>query len=183
MEIKVANLELFSIPFRVSIFWNIIYHLKLSVLDILSKQYPDAHFSFYNVLGEYGTYDKVEEILSVYFKNFDIYPEKLDFNSSPINNVPVIEKDGTRQNVDCETLGIYYLDNLNKIPKMEYTKNILVIKEFTDKKKLENLDYTIISQTKELDFKNLFEKNIIENVNDDTTKAVLLDLLRGGKVC
>ncbi|OOC44889.1 hypothetical protein [Thermosipho sp. 1074] len=185
MEIKVANLELYSVPFRVSMLWNIIYQLKLSVLDLLSKQYQDAHFIFYNALGEYGTYDKVEEILSVYFKDFEILDEKLEFSTSPINNLPVIEKDGKLERLDCETLGIYYLNNLNKLPEKKYSKNILVVNELVDKKRIDALkdDYIVISQNKELDYKNLFERKVLENIENDTTKAVLLDLLRGGSVC
>lgn len=185
MKIKVSNLELFSIPFGVSALWNMIFQAKINFLDKLSKEFKDEYFEFYNVLGEFSTINKVNEILSAYFDNYAIIEKSENFNSSPINNIPIIEIDGERKEINTETVGIYYIENLSEIPESKYSKNILVIKEIISKKRLQNLpdNYIVISETEELDYKNLLERKVIDNVNDDTTQSLLLKLLRGDKVC
>ncbi|MBB6062626.1 hypothetical protein HNP65_001064 [Thermosipho japonicus] len=185
MEIKVSNLELFSVPFGISVLWNLIFQAKINLIDKLSKQYENAHFVFSNILGEFGMYDKVNEILSAYFNNYSITDEELDFNSSPINNIPIIQIDNEKQKFETETIGIFYPSDLSNLPEKKYSKNIIVLKQIVDQKKYEKLseDYIVIGDFEKLEYKNLLERKVTDLTQDDTTKSFLLKVLRGDKVC
>lgn len=185
MEIKVSNLELFSIPFGISVLWNLIFQAKINLLDKLSKQYENAHFVFSNILGDFGVYDKVNEILSAYFKNYSITEEEFDFNSSPINNIPIIQIDNEKQKFETETIGIFYPSDLSNLPEKKYSKNIIVLKQVVDQQTYEKLaeDYIVIGDFEKLEYKNLLERKVTDLTQDDTTKSFLLKVLRGDKVC
>ncbi|QTA38261.1 hypothetical protein JYK00_01600 [Thermosipho ferrireducens] len=186
MEVIVGNLELFSIPSGIANLWNIIYQAKIELLSAISQEYPDSHFKFFNIFGEYGLEDKVYEVLSLHFKSFEIINgEDLELNSSPINNIPKILVDGEERIVDVPTVGIHYIDGIEKIPSREHDTEILVINAIINQKSYEELskDYIVVSLVEKFETKNLFEDTLLKNIDDDILKFLVLKVLRGENIC
>jgi hypothetical protein len=179
--VEVSNLKLFEYHEGFEEFRETIFQCKMNLLLHLSKLYPDANFVFYNILGECGLIEDVEQILSGILKNFELIHEEVytDFNSSPVNNIPQIKVDGTVQVLDSvETVGLYKLSTPEKLV-CNYTTCFYVIENFTTERKGENVKTYVVDVMPQ----NFLESSLINNLSNVGEKYVILKLLRGEELC
>lgn len=181
MTVEVNNLRLYDDFKDFSKFQNQIEQCKVNFLLKLSKLYQDAQFVFYNILGELALIENVEKLLGSIFKNYEISyePAEVDFNSSPIDNKPIIQIDKALVTVEgAETIGLRHTSDLHKL-SCDYTKCFYVLETPTNEKVDENIQALFV----EIDPKNFMESELISGIEDVGARYLTLKLLRGEKVC
>ncbi|MFN6992323.1 MAG: hypothetical protein ACK4MM_06340, partial [Fervidobacterium sp.] len=142
--------------------------------------FPNAKFLFYNVLGEYGLIEKVEEILKNIFQDFEIvYQEsEKDFNSSPVNNIPQVAVDGKLILLEnAETLGLLKVDSPSKLV-CNYTNCYYVIENFVTREYENAITFNV-----DITPKNFIESHLTSSINDVGKKYFVLKLSRGEEIC
>ncbi|KAF2961610.1 hypothetical protein [Fervidobacterium sp. 2310opik-2] len=181
MIVEVNNLALYEHYSGFEKFRDNIFRCKVNLLAHLSKTFTDAKFVFYNALGEFGLIEDLEEVLEGFFHEFEvIYKEiDLDFNSSPVNNVPQIRMDGVVKKLDeAETIGLYRLPMASNL-KCDYTNCFYLIENFLT----EDMGENTLSYVVDVKPRNFAESNITSNLNTIAEKYVVLKLIRGEELC
>ncbi|MCX7653494.1 MAG: hypothetical protein N2Z58_02295 [Fervidobacterium sp.] len=181
MIVEVNNLRLYDDYPGFGKFTDHIFKSKVNLLIYLSKSFPDAEFVFYNILGEYGLIEEIDDLLKGIFHRYSIVieEEEKDFNSSPINNIPKIKVDGKIQTLeDVETIGLIHAERLENFV-CNYTNCFYIIENFAAKTYRDN----VITYTVDVTPKNFVESNIISSVDEPGKKYFLLKLLRGEEIC
>lgn len=181
MIVEVNNLQLYDDYGGFKKFSEHIFKSKVNLLIYLSKLFPDADFVFYNILGEYGLIENVEELLKGIFKRFNIIfgEEKQDFDSSPINNVPKIRVDGKIQTLeDVETIGLLRTEKPENFV-CNYTNCYYLIENFV----IRDYGDNIISHIVDITPKNFVESNLTSSLDEVGKRYFVLKLLRGEEIC
>lgn len=181
MIVEVNNLRLYDDYGGFKRFSEHIFKCKVNLLIYLSKLFPDADFVFYNILGQYGLIEDVEELLKGIFQRFsiDFSGEKKEFDSSPINNTPKIKVDGKIQVLeDVETIGLLRVEKPENFV-CNYTNCYYILENFATR------DYgnNVISHIVEITPKNFIESNLISSLDEVGKKYFVLKLLRGEELC
>ncbi len=179
MVVEVSNLRLFDYYKGFSKFSEQIVQTKLSFLLKLKEKFPKASFIFYDVVGNFGTIDKVLKILESYFEDFEINKEPEQFNSSPVNNVPVVRVDGSLITLeDVKTIGLIEVDSEFE-KKCDYGECFYILKDMKEDK----LSTNEVALKVELTPKDTLESNILFKLESNIEKFLALKLLRGEDVC
>ncbi len=181
MIVEVNNLALYEHYNGFEKFRDNIFRCKVNLLAHLSKTFTDAKFIFYNALGEYGLIEDLEEVLKGFFHEFEVIYERidLDFNSSPVNNVPQIRVDGVVQRLDdAETIGLYRLSTVKNL-NCGYTNCFYLIENFST----EDVGENTFSYVVDVKPRNFAEFSITGNLNTTGEKYVVLKLIRGEELC
>jgi len=179
--VEVNNLRLYDDFKDFSEFQNQIEQCKINFLLRISKLYKDVKLVFYNVIGEFALIEEVEKLLGSIFKNYEIIyePTELDFNSSPINNVPIIRVNGETVTLeDVETIGLKRINDVRELT-CEYTKCFYVLEVLTN----QDLDENIRAFTTEIDPKNFIESELVSRIDNVGEKYLVLKLIRGEEPC
>lgn len=181
MLVEVNNVRLLDDYDGFTFFREQIERAKISFLMLLSNLFPDAHFVFYNIHGDLATYDYVQDTLSGIFKSFEIAVpgEEPKFNSSPINNVPVVLVDGqTRVIEEAETIGLVRTDG-TLLQRCQFRRCFTVIESPVPNRGVENLYGLFVDLTP----RNSQEHVAIRSLTRDEERYVVLKILRGEDVC
>jgi len=179
--VEVNNLRLYDDYGGFKRFSEHIFKCKVNLLIYVSKLFPEADFVFYNVLGQYGLVENVEELLKGIFQSFniDFTQEKKDFDSSPINNIPKVKVDGKIQVLeDVETIGLLHIDKPENLV-CNYTNCYYILENFTTRDHGNN----VISHVVDITPKNFVESNLVSSLNETGKRYFVLKLLRGEEIC
>ncbi|ODN30671.1 hypothetical protein [Fervidobacterium thailandense] len=187
MIVEVNNIRLMDDHEGFSNFREQIERAKVGFLMLLSNLFPDAHFVFYNVFGDLATSDYVRDTLNGIFKSFEIQVPKGEpsFNSSPVNNVPVVLVDGQPRIVEeAETVGLVRTDapTLYRCPYKRCF--ILVEAPISDRSQGSSFESGgLHALFVDLTPRNALEHVAIKSLTRDEEKYVVLKILRGEDVC
>lgn len=181
MIVEINNLRLYDDCGGFQKFSEHIFKSKVNLLIYISKLFPSADFVFYNILGEYGLLEVTEELLKGIFQHFSIVldTKELDFDSSPVNNIPKIKVDGEVQSLeDVETIGLFRVEKPENLV-CNYTNCYYILENFSTR------DYgnNVISHIVDVTPKNFVESNLVSSINEVGKKYFVLKLLRGEEIC
>jgi len=179
--VEVNNISLFEYYEGFSEFQEQIFQCKLKFLVLLAKMYPNSKFVFYNALGRFGLLEEVYKILENIFENFDIDLENklLNFNSSPINNLPHVRIDGKVTAVDSvETIGLVKVESENAL-KCDYTTCLYLLENLTEK----DLEDKFRGFKVEILPKSFFESELVNSLKTTNQRYIVLKLIRGEEIC
>lgn len=180
MIIEVNNLKLYEHYDGFREFGDQILKTKINFLIYIAQLFPNAKFLFYNLLGEYGLIEKVEDLLKGIFQDFEIVYEEVEknFNSSPVNNIPQILVDGKIKILEtAETIGLLKVDKPDELV-CNYTNCYFVIENFVSKD-YENTITKVVDATP----KNFIESHLVGSINDIGKRYFVLKLARGEEIC
>ncbi|MBU0994223.1 MAG: hypothetical protein KJ737_17165 [Proteobacteria bacterium] len=186
MEVIVGNLQLYHIQTGFSEIYKQIHDANISVLGEVSKLYPDTHIIFYEVYGDLALLHETDNLLSTFFKSFEIVEGKSPVNSSPINNKPKIRADKKEVPLSVSSLSLVSVDDPDGIPdtsgetilKINYPVTRDVFHQLNEK-------FTVIADVVDCDPENLLEKQLYDRINklDTLSKILLIKVLRGDAIC
>lgn len=186
MEVIVGNLQLYHIETGFAEVHKQIHDANISVLAEVSKLYPDAHVIFYEVYGDLALVHETGNLLSTFFKSFEIMDGKSPVNSSPINNKPKIRVDKREISLAVPILNLIAADDLDSIPdtygdtilKINYPITREVFHQLTEK-------FSVIADVIDSVPENLLEKQLYDRINklDTLSKILLIKVLRGEAIC
>ncbi|MEJ5257611.1 MAG: hypothetical protein WHS64_05110 [Fervidobacterium sp.] len=180
MLVEVNNLALYDVYNGFSKYNEQIFQCKVNLLVKLSKTYRDAHFVFYNIIGQYGLFEDVYKILEDLFDFFEISNDSVDeFNSSPINNFPKIRVDGNLVEInDCETIGLKKILKVENL-KCEYSTCYYYLENPSEK----DLDEKIFGIKIDILPKKFIESDLLNLLDSTGKRYLVLKLLRGEEIC
>jgi len=187
MEVIVGNLRLFDIYEGFSSFHNYVHNAKLSILDLISKQFPNATFKLYEIYGKWAIIDETDNLLSTFFDRFEVVEGTSPVNSSPIDNQPKVLVDNQELSLD-EAPRINFIDaNLHDEkfkddPHAIVKLNYPITKEMYQKL---NEQSQLIADISDHYPQNLLEKELIDKSSelDTFSQILLIQVLRGENVC
>ncbi|AMW32741.1 hypothetical protein SAMN04488510_10260 [Fervidobacterium changbaicum] len=181
MVVEVNNISLFEYYEGFSDFQEQIFQCKLNFLVQLSKMYAGSKFVFYNALGRFGVLEEVYKILGNIFEDFelDFGKEPVEFDSSPVNNLPHIRVDGKVAVVDnVETIGLVNVEDEKNL-KCEYTKCFYLLENLTER----DLEDKFKALKVEIMPRNFFESEITSSLRTTNQRYFVLKLIRGEEIC
>ncbi|HIH98652.1 MAG TPA: hypothetical protein HA346_06630 [Thermoplasmata archaeon] len=186
MDIIIGKLKLFEVPQGFVQFRKQIHDAKLGVLYNVSKRYPDADFSFYEVYGKWSLLDETNKLLSSFFDDFDIVEGQSPINSSPIDNHPKIIVDGNPVDLEYGELRLITADTFDELeqprPNTVTALNFPITEDAYLKLKETHM---LITDIEEVIPESLLGKELLGNIDkEDMLSQVLLSrLLRGKSIC
>jgi len=186
MDIIIGNLKLYEIPTGFVQFQKKIHDARLAVLREVSRRYPDATPSFYEIYGKWSLLDETNELLSSFFENFNIVEDQSPINSSPINNLPKIIVDNNPVDLECEELRLITANTLEDLgqtgPNTIIALNFPITEDAYLKLKEKNM---LIADIEKVIPESLLGKELFDDIDEkDILSQVLLSrLLRGESIC
>ena len=186
MEVIVGNLQLYHIETGFAEVQKQIQDANIAVLSEVSKLYPDARISFYEVYGDLALVHETVNLLSSFFNNFEIMEGKSPVNSSPINNKPKIRADKRDFLLTAPTLSLISADDLESIPEI-HGEAIIKINHPITREFYHQLTekFRVIADVIDSTPENLLEKQLYDRINkqDTLSKILLIKVLRGEAIC
>ncbi len=187
MEVIVGNLRLFDLNEGFSTFHNYVHNAKLSVLDLLAKQFPDATFMLYEVYGKWAIIDETDHLLSTFLDHFEIIDGPSLINTSPVNNQPRALVDGQEALLEqAPRINLINADLENEVPeddpgaavKLNYPVTSEVFQKLNER-------FQLIADISDYYPQNLLEKKLIDEGSelDTLSQILLIQVLRGENVC
>uniref|UniRef100_A0A7C4GIA1 Uncharacterized protein n=1 Tax=Fervidobacterium thailandense TaxID=1008305 RepID=A0A7C4GIA1_9BACT len=181
MVVEVNNVRLLDDYEGFSYYREQLERAKVGFLLLLSNLFPDAHFVFYNIYGDFAMHDYVQNTLSGIFKSFEVSVagEDVTFNSSPINNIPVVLIDGRPRVVEeAETIGLIRTDSVSS-QRCAYKRCFTVVESPLLDRGMEGVYGLFV----ELIPKTPMEHVALKSLARDEERYVVLKILRGEDVC
>ena len=186
MEVIVGNLQLYHMEKGFAEVHNMIHDAKISVLGDVSKRYPDAHFLFYEIYGDLALIHETSNLLSTFFKSFQIMEGKSPVNSSPVNNTPQILVDKKEVKMAIPALNLITISDSEAIPDVD-GDTILKINFPVTEDVFHQLreKHTVIADVADYVPENLLEKQLSDRISkwDTLSKILLIKVLRGDAIC
>ncbi len=179
MVVEISDLRLYDHYKGFSKLSEQILQTKISLLLKVKEKFPEAKFIFYNVTGDFGTIEKVLKLLDSYFNDVEIVKESAGFNSSPVNNVPVVKVDGALVTLeDVKTIGLLEIENDNE-EVCKYDECFYLVKT------LKESEPTLNEVAFKIDItpKDTVESSLLLRMEHNEEKFLVLKLLRGENLC
>ena len=186
MEVIVGKLKLHHIENGFACFHKHIHDINIRVLGEVSKNYPEAHVKLYEIYSEWALIHETDNLLSTFFKSFEIIEGKSPINSSPINNKPKILVDNKVVDVNVLPLRLLSVDTPEEIPldpedailKINYPITRDIYQRLKEK-------FLLIADVEDFVSENLLEKQLSDKLNkmDTLSQILLLKILRGEHIC
>lgn len=186
MEVIVGKLNLGDIQTGFTQYYKYIHDVKISILGEISKKYPNAHIKLYEIYSKYALIHETDNLLSTFFKDFEVVGGESPVNSSPINNTPQILVDGTPVALNSHGINLVETNHVEKLPEKN-GKTILKINYPITREVFHKLKdkFLIIADIEDILPENLLEKQLTDNLNelDTLSQILLIKVLRGENIC
>lgn len=186
MEVIVGKLNLGDIQTGFTEYYKHIHDAKISILGEISKRYPNAQVKLYEIYSKWALIHETDNLLSTFFKNFEIIGGESPVNSSPINNTPKILVDGNPVSLNIPMI---HLKETNHVEELSENsgKTILKINYPITRNVYHKLkdSFLMVADIEDILPENLLEKQLCDNLNelDTLSRILLIKVLRGENIC